>query len=281
MKIGIYKITSPNNRIYIGQSIDIERRYKSYRKYNDKNQIRLYRSIVKYGFLSHKWEVIELCTKKDLNKRERYWQDYYNVMSKQGLNSMLTNSEDLPREMSISSSIKQASVRGISLKDCLSVWDMFCKGITTTEIRKVYPKISYKVIWKIKTGQHWVNKYLKEKKGINFLDYETKITHNRFSKEQKKIAIDLYYNQNKTLKEVAKLMSCNTITMSSILNIKKRKPSRKSQKILQFDKSENLLNEWDNVIKASEVLKINRSNITAACNGNLKSYKGFIWKYKK
>lgn len=29
--IGIYKITSPSNRIYIGQSIDIEARWKSYK----------------------------------------------------------------------------------------------------------------------------------------------------------------------------------------------------------------------------------------------------------
>ena len=30
--IGIYKITSPNGKIYIGQSINIDRRFKSYRK---------------------------------------------------------------------------------------------------------------------------------------------------------------------------------------------------------------------------------------------------------
>lgn len=27
MKTGIYKITSPTNRIYIGQAVDIEKRY--------------------------------------------------------------------------------------------------------------------------------------------------------------------------------------------------------------------------------------------------------------
>jgi group I intron endonuclease len=281
MKTGIYKITSPTNRIYIGQAVDLDRRYKSYRKYNEKRQIRLYRSIAKYGFLNHKWEIIELCNKEDLNKRERYWQDYYNVIGKQGLNSMLTNSEDLPREMSISSSIKQANTRGISLKDCLSVWEMFCKGVSTTEIRKSYPKISYKVLWKIKTGQHWVNKYLKEKRGINFSDYETQIPYNRFSEEQKKRALDLYYNQDKTLKEVSEIMDCNTITMSSVLNIKKRKPSRKPQKVLQFDKLNNLLKEWNSANEASEILGIAKSGIISACNKTLKTLKNYIWEYKK
>jgi predicted GIY-YIG superfamily endonuclease len=31
MSIGIYKITSPSNKIYIGQSINIERRIKQYK----------------------------------------------------------------------------------------------------------------------------------------------------------------------------------------------------------------------------------------------------------
>ena len=31
VKIGIYKITSPSNKIYIGQSINIERRFKEYK----------------------------------------------------------------------------------------------------------------------------------------------------------------------------------------------------------------------------------------------------------
>ena len=34
MLIGIYKITSPSNKIYIGQSLDIDRRFKTYKNIN-------------------------------------------------------------------------------------------------------------------------------------------------------------------------------------------------------------------------------------------------------
>ena len=281
MKTGIYKITSPTNRIYIGQAVDLDRRYKSYRKYNEKRQIRLYRSIAKYGFLNHKWEIIELCNKEDLNKRERYWQDYYNVVGKQGLNSMLTNSENLPREMSISSSIKQARVRGISLKDCLSVWEMFCKGIPTTEIRKIYPKISYKVLWKIKTVKHWINKYLKDRKNIDISDYTNQIPYNRFSEDQKSQIIDLYYNQNFTLKEVSKIMKANPITISNILNIKEKRHPKNINKVIQYDLQGNLIREWSNVRQIVEELKFTAGGIRSACNGTIQKYKNFIWKYKK
>ena len=43
--IGIYKITSPNKKIYIGQSINIEKRFKWYlRLYGPNIQPKIYKS---------------------------------------------------------------------------------------------------------------------------------------------------------------------------------------------------------------------------------------------
>jgi len=92
--IGIYKIESPSGRIYIGQSINIERRKDSYSKLQDcKKQTRLYNSLKKYGFDHHTFEVVEQCLIEQLNERERYWQDYYNVLL-EGLNCKLTKTSD-------------------------------------------------------------------------------------------------------------------------------------------------------------------------------------------
>ena len=92
--IGIYKITSPTGKIYIGQSCNLDKRYLDYVKtVNCKNQTRLYNSLKKYGFSEHIFEVIEECIVDDLNKRERYWQDFYNVLE-EGLNCKLTAAED-------------------------------------------------------------------------------------------------------------------------------------------------------------------------------------------
>lgn len=91
---GIYKITSPSGRIYIGQSIDIDKRFESYRKLKCKLQPRLYSSIVKYGVDNHVFEIIETCDVLHLNNRERHWQDYFSVIGLNGLNCILTNTED-------------------------------------------------------------------------------------------------------------------------------------------------------------------------------------------
>jgi hypothetical protein len=90
---GIYKITSPTLRVYIGQSINIERRFKYYKRINCKNQTKLFYSLEKYGFDNHSFDIVEYCDIKILNERERYWQDFYNVLEN-GLNCVLTNSRD-------------------------------------------------------------------------------------------------------------------------------------------------------------------------------------------
>lgn len=87
---GIYKITSPTGKIYIGQSKNILKRSKSYKLLLCKRQPRVYQSIRKHGWASHVFEIVEKCEIEDLNCRERYWQDFYNVLGKKGLNCVLT-----------------------------------------------------------------------------------------------------------------------------------------------------------------------------------------------
>ena len=90
--IGIYKITSPSNRVYVGQSINIKKRFTDY-KYLKINQTKIFYSIKKYGYENHKFEVIEQCSVDLLNERERYWQDFYNSVEL-GLNCKLTKTLD-------------------------------------------------------------------------------------------------------------------------------------------------------------------------------------------
>jgi len=93
--IGIYKITNPKGRVYVGQAIDLEKRKTQYKRYSCKNQVRLHASIVKYGFSEHIFEVIEECKVEDLNTRERYWQEIYSVIGEGGLNCKLQSTVEL------------------------------------------------------------------------------------------------------------------------------------------------------------------------------------------
>lgn len=92
--IGIYKITSPTKRVYIGQSIQIEVRFRSYKNLKSKNQPILNRSFLKYGVEKHKFEILCECEISELNDKERYYQDLYSATGKKGMNCMLTKSTD-------------------------------------------------------------------------------------------------------------------------------------------------------------------------------------------
>lgn len=98
--IGIYKITSPSGRIYIGQAVNICIRFSTYRKLKCKMQPRLYSSFKKYGVENHVFQVIDICNTDQLNDRERYWQDFYNVLCKTGLNCILTATNEKKKVIS-------------------------------------------------------------------------------------------------------------------------------------------------------------------------------------
>jgi len=57
--IGIYKITSPSKKIYIGQSVDIERRFKWHKKHTIKTNGKLSNSFKKYGADNHVFEIVD------------------------------------------------------------------------------------------------------------------------------------------------------------------------------------------------------------------------------
>ena len=98
--IGIYKITNPLNKIYIGQSINIERRFKEYQKHQQITTIgsKLFNSIKKYGCNNHQFEIIEECNLEQLNEKEIYWGLKFDVLGKNGLNLRLGDSNGLCSE---------------------------------------------------------------------------------------------------------------------------------------------------------------------------------------
>lgn len=108
---GIYKITNLINRkVYIGQAIDIEKRFVEHqRSLKGKYHINehLQNSYNKYGKENFKFEVIEECLEENLTEREQYWIDYYGgincktTYNKRDANMKGHLSEDTKRKMSL------------------------------------------------------------------------------------------------------------------------------------------------------------------------------------
>lgn len=76
---GIYKITSPSGKIYIGQSRNINRRKSQYKNNLGNGQPRIHNSLLKYGWNAHVFEIICECDIDKLNELERYYIKIYDT----------------------------------------------------------------------------------------------------------------------------------------------------------------------------------------------------------
>ena len=93
MIIGIYKIENLiNGKKYIGQSIDIQRRFEEHKR--DKDNCRIHQAIRKYGINNFSFEIIEECSPSMLDEREKYWIKYYDSFNN-GYNATHGGNQDI------------------------------------------------------------------------------------------------------------------------------------------------------------------------------------------
>jgi group I intron endonuclease len=113
-KSGIYMLTNKiNNKIYIGQSIDISNRFKNYFNLSyikSKNNLIICRSLIKYGYYNFSLTILEYCNKSDLLAREQYYFEklnpQYNILKIAGSSLHTVDTK----------AIKNKSLKGIYLK---------------------------------------------------------------------------------------------------------------------------------------------------------------------
>lgn len=221
---GIYKITSPSGKIYIGQSKNIARRFNTYKNslYRVKNQIILYNSFLKYGAENHQFDIIEYCSIEDLNCSERFWQDEFDATGKLGLNCILTECDVKCREVA-----KHSATRL-----CGENHPNFCKwGIhpNSKEVIDIVTKIRYKSIgeasYKLGIHQTKLNSCLKGKQDndttIRYAeDYDNGIERvwkkdpDKIDGRKRQVIDTVTLQVFPTLKEAAMFYNFNPITLS-------------------------------------------------------------------
>lgn len=116
--VGIYKITSPSGRVYIGQSWNIKRRFLSYGWKGHNSQPYLISSFKKYGIKSHVFEVASILpndvSQEILNNYEiYYWEQYKSC----GFNMMNIREPGSKGKISTESKIKMSEKRIELLKN--------------------------------------------------------------------------------------------------------------------------------------------------------------------
>jgi group I intron endonuclease len=111
-KSGIYMLTNKlTNDIYIGQSIDISKRFKNYFNLSyikSKDNYIISRALIKYGYTNFSLTILEYCDKSNLFAREQNYLDklnpQYNILKTAGSYKKFKHSEKT--KIKISKSLK-------------------------------------------------------------------------------------------------------------------------------------------------------------------------------
>jgi group I intron endonuclease len=250
--IGIYKITNPKGKIYIGQSIQIEKRWERYKYNNSNKQTKLYNSFKKYGYENHTFEVLEKCNLEQLNEKETYWKQFYlNILNNVWDKVLFHELYDLGGGPKSKKTI-------IKMK--------YYQSNRTIKHNKKISEARKKPILQYDLEGNFIKEWdsTKQYADINNLKNGSAITACL-----KKRSVSAYgslwaYKLKNNIPLHIVPVNYNYITKS----------------ILQYDLKGNFIKEWDSIDKASNFLNIKKQGICNVLKNRAKSSGNYIWKYK-
>ena len=308
MSCGIYKIENNiNHKVYIGQSTNIELRWRHHRSPNSSIRLiyPLYRAIDKYGIENFSFDIIEECKKEELDEREIYWINFYNSFN-EGYNQTSggQGAKDKGRVL------KLEQVREIRK-------ELQFSNKTEKEIAKEY-SVSENIVVGINTGYYWkdsnisypIRKQIKklffcQNCGVELKTYNASLCINCFREKQKKVKerpsagelTQILYENNGNFSLVGKMfnVSDNTIrkwcknynipSHSSDYKEPKEELEKKSQKSLpipvqQIDRETGeIINQFLSLKEAEQktgILHIRQASDPK--NNQRQTAGGYIWK---
>jgi hypothetical protein len=239
---GIYKIVNPKGKIYVGQSVNIYRRIKSYYEpSSSKSQIILKNSFKKYGVENHKFYIIEKCSTEELNTKERYWQDFYKDKL---LNCRFTESKDKTgycseqTKKNIGNALKQTDASYKHLK------------------KKVYQYSS---------DGSFIKEWESLREASRILNVYCSTICKCLKKDSpNKSAKGFLWSYNKSDKLIGYVGQ-----------------EAKKIKVGQYTLSKELIKIFNSITEASKELNIDKSNIIRVCKNRQKQAKNFIFSYEE
>lgn len=157
---GIYKITNTiNNKVYIGQTIDIDCRWKRHKNLLNNNKhinTHLQNSWNKYGEDNFKFEVIKECeNNNELNKFERYYIEKYKSNNQKYGYNLTNGGEGYALNESVKNKIsksKRGQSSNLSEKEVTEIKMLLYCLMDRKEISKIF-NVSEKVITQISIGK--------------------------------------------------------------------------------------------------------------------------------
>ena len=175
-KCGIYIITNNiNNKVYIGQSVDIECRWNAHKNSAKNNRqdsyTKLHKDMRELGIENFKITILEECNYKDLDSKEQYWISYYNSfkngynMTPGDSNVIGENNPNSKLTLSQVEDIRMAYGSHIRFKE---VYEKYKNTISKRGLQKVWHYETWKhILPEVYTEENRIWHKTKAKRNIN------------------------------------------------------------------------------------------------------------------
>lgn len=206
---GIYLIRNlKNNKIYIGQSVDIKRRWQEHlrsgqpEKYCVKNnrdsKTPIHLAMQKYKIENFQIQILEICNREKLNEREKYWINIFNACDKNIGYNITSGGQDnfaLKGEKHSQAKLTENEVKEIKklLKN---------SSLNLSEISLKYHNISKSTISMINQGKIWYDKDTSYPIRKTYTGLRGSKNPRACFTEKQVMELRIMYSQGKTLKDV-------------------------------------------------------------------------------
>jgi len=271
MSIGIYTIISPTSKVYVGQSWDISRRWRSYNRLSCSDQPAIYNSLKKHGPEAHDFETIldftQDVTQAELDWWEQIMMDYHREKG-----------DELLFIRDAGSNGKQAEETKRKLSE--SKKDKKRKPFTAEHQQKLKDRWTYQPHpWEGRnhSGESR-QKMSNSHKGKNTGNKNPMFgkTHSELAKLKISKAWKGKKHRPESILKIQKATAGENNPMYSKFGIE----HGASKTVVQLTKEGKFVKNWDCISDAGRFLQMkSTSNISGCCRGKRKTAAGFKWKY--
>ena len=283
MSCGIYKIENLNNhKIYIGQSIEIEKRLIAHK--NSKDNFVIHRAIQKYGVENFSFEIIEECSKEELDDKECFWISHFNSLIPFGYNMVEGGSNGAALAKRIP--VYQYDFNGKLIASYLGINEAGrINNISGTHISECCRNLRQSAggyFWSFSDKENFSKKDIKDHRGCKIIQYD--MQGNELAR----------YNSAKEAAEAtngsapAITKACRGKSKSSNgfqwhydidnQNIVYSVKSGVKKQISQWSLDNHFIKTFESISEASRQTGIALSSISSAVKGQRKTAGGFLWK---
>lgn len=276
--VGIYKITNKiTNKVYIGQSVDIRRRWNSHinvlndtNKNEEEKSTALHQSMLKYGVDNFDFEIVELCAQSELNEKEQYWIKQYNSYLK-GYNETIGGEAFQFRPEYVDEVIDLLQHTNKTYQEISEI-----TGTSIQSIGNINRGLSFKddsLNYPLRSWTHAVIQYSSQGVEINRFSSIAEASNATGITDTNIRSVCTHYLQGQ--KMAGGFQWRYIEDEGKDLN----RPVLNKKRVGKFTKTGEQIAVYESAADAARAEGVLRDHISRVCRGERKTLYGFIWKY--